>query len=80
MLRFMQRAADMIVVLVALAFVTHSACSSSPEAKRAEAASSYASQQADCIATRKGREAIDACLASVRAAWRSDAGTEGGAQ
>ena len=47
----------------------------SPEAKRAEAASSYAAQQADCIARYKTREAIDACRDEVKARW-SDGGVK----
>lgn len=52
----------------------------SPEAKRSEAASSYAAQQADCIANNQSREAIDACRDKVKAAWGSDASTDGGAK
>lgn len=60
-----------IVALMLFAFV---ACGSSPEVKRAEAAASYAGQQADCIAQNKTRETIDACRDAVKAAWSSDAG------
>lgn len=55
------------------------ACSS-PDAKRAEAASTYAGQQAACISENKTRETIDACRDKVKAAWSPDAGAEGGAK
>jgi len=64
-------------VIVALALV---ACGASPETKRAEAAASYAAQQAECIAKHKTREAIDACRDEVKANWRPDAGAEGGSK
>jgi len=52
----------------------------SAEAKRAEAASSYAGQQAACIANKETRAEIDACRDAVKAAWSKDAGAEGGAK
>ena len=63
-----------------IAAVVLVACSPPPETKRAEAAAGYASQQADCIANNKTREAIDACRDKVKAAWSSDAGAEGGSK
>lgn len=64
---------SLVVVLVVLS------CGS-PEGKRAQAASTYAGQQADCIASNKTREAIDACRDKVKAAWSNDAGVEGGSK
>lgn len=65
-----------VLIIVACTLV---ACGS-PEAKRAEAAGSYAAQQKACIDDNYFREDIDACRDRVKADWRkrSDAGAEGG--
>ncbi len=68
-----------LLSLFALAVTAIVVACGSPETKRAEAASGYAAQQADCIAKYKTRSEIDACRDAVKAAWSNDAGADGGA-